>query len=163
MFFFLFGMGVGAALAYMLSTKQWDRWPEVLLGALLTFTVGLLGLLGAFAHTFRATETARMIGFPPGNPFQHEVAMANLAVGIVALLCYWIRGTYWIAATLVFAIYFLGCFVFHLIEYYFASNDAPYNIGAYIWYVDFFLPLFMLALLYINYRKKSPYQWGTEG
>jgi len=160
MFFFLFGIGIGAALAYMLSTKEWDRWSEVLLGALLTFTVGFLGLLGAFAHTFQATETARLIGFPPGNPFQHEVAMANLAVGIVALLSYWIHGSYWVAAAFFTSIYFFGCFIFHLIEYHFAGNDAPYNIGPYIWYTDLFLPLVLLALVYINYRKKSPYQWG---
>ena len=47
------------------------------------FNVGIAGLLGFYAHAFRAAETAASIGWQPGGPFQFEVACANLAFGLL--------------------------------------------------------------------------------
>jgi hypothetical protein len=41
---------------------------------------------GFFAHAFLADEVADSIGWPTGSPFQLEVAFANLALGILAVL-----------------------------------------------------------------------------
>jgi hypothetical protein len=50
--------------------------------------VGVAGsAIGAFfAHAFLADEVAESIGWPAGNPFQREVAFANLALGTLAVL-----------------------------------------------------------------------------
>src|SRR3954453_7078522 len=41
------------------------------------------------AHTVWADSTAVSIDWPTGNPFQTEVAVANLAIGVPGILCYW--------------------------------------------------------------------------
>jgi len=41
---------------------------ETFLLYLFLFCVGLQGLVAAYAHTFRAAETARQIGWAPGSP-----------------------------------------------------------------------------------------------
>ena len=40
-------------------------------------------------HTFAADEVAESIGWPTGNPFQTEVAVANLAIGTLGILSYY--------------------------------------------------------------------------
>ena len=64
------------------------RIAEILLLWLLVIAVGLGSILAFFGHTVFATSTAESIGWPAGNPFQTEVAVANLAFGIVGVLCY---------------------------------------------------------------------------
>ena len=55
---------------------------------LYVLAVGVAGsAIGAFfAHAFLADEVAESIGWPAGNPFQLEVAFANLALGTLAVL-----------------------------------------------------------------------------
>jgi hypothetical protein len=55
---------------------------------LYVLAVGVAGsaIGGFFAHVFLADEVADSIGWPAGSPFQLEVAFANLAIGILAVL-----------------------------------------------------------------------------
>ena len=55
---------------------------------LYVLAVGVAGsaIGGFFAHAFLADEVAESIGWPAGNPFQLEVAFANLALGTLAIL-----------------------------------------------------------------------------
>jgi hypothetical protein len=47
--------------------------------------VGVGGLVVSASHLFFAEATAEQIGFPVGNPFQFEVALANFAFAILSL------------------------------------------------------------------------------
>ncbi len=49
------------------------------------------GLIGFLGHTFKAQEIALKIGWQP-SPFQFEVAVANLAFGVLGILCLWQPG-----------------------------------------------------------------------
>src|SRR5215216_4271824 len=51
-------------------------------------------------HTVFASSTAASIGWPAGNPFQTEVAVANLAVGCLGVLCYWLKDNFWVATVI---------------------------------------------------------------
>jgi NAD(P)-dependent dehydrogenase (short-subunit alcohol dehydrogenase family) len=46
--------------------------------------LGVGGVFGFVGHTVYADIAAASIGWPPGNPFQTEVAVANLAIGSLA-------------------------------------------------------------------------------
>src|SRR6188472_3200481 len=61
---------------------------------LLFVYVGLMGLLTAYAHVFRPLETSASIGWSP-SPYEYEVGMADLTVGVLGILCLWIRGNFW--------------------------------------------------------------------
>ncbi len=121
---------------------------EVLLGYLLLFNVGLFGLLSAYGHVFMGPEIAAQIGWAAHSPFQFEIGMANLAFGVLGVLAFWIRGRFWDATLIGWAILLLGCFVGHLMNYYSTGDSAPYNVGVFLWFNDLFLPLFALGTLY---------------
>lgn len=121
---------------------------ETFLSYILFFNMGLMGFLAAYAHVFMGPETAKTIGWEPGSPFQFEMGMANLAFGVLGILSFWFRGSFWDAAIIGWSVLFLGCFVGHLMNYYIENNTAPYNIGPYIWFNDLLLPILVLMLLY---------------
>ncbi len=125
---------------------------EVLLLYLLVLLVGISGLMAGLAHIFLAQEVALKIGWQPGSPFQFEVAMADLAFGILGILCFWQRGGFWTATIIGYAIFLLGCAYGHVREAMVAGNFAPYNVGIMIWLNDVGLPVLLLALLWARGR-----------
>ena len=122
------------------------RIAEILLLWLLVIAVGLGSILAFFGHTVFAASTAESIGWPMGNPFQTEVAVANLGVGITGVLCYWIRGNFWLAAVISFAVFQLGAAAVHIQQIIVAQNYSPDNAGI-ILYTDIFTPLVLIGLL----------------
>lgn len=128
---------------------------ERLLGFILLFNLGIMSLLAAYMHVFMGPETAAMIGWEGGSPFQFEMGMANLAFGVLGVTAFWVRERFWVATIIGWSILFVGCFVGHVRDYYVNHNVAPYNIGLAIWMSDLFLPLFALVLLGMIRSKKS--------
>lgn len=145
----LFICAVTFTICHLSYKKEWlyPKSVETFLSYILFFNMGIMGLLGAYAHVFMGPETARSIGWEPGSPFQFEVGMANLAFGVLGILCYWFRNQFWDASIIGWGVLFLGCFVGHVINYYTENNTAPYNIGPYIWFYDLILPILVFALL----------------
>ena len=84
------------------------RVAEVLLLYLLVIFVGVGGLMGFLGHTFKARDIALKIGWQP-SPFQFEVAVANLAFGVLGILCIWQRRGFRTATGIGYAIFLLGC------------------------------------------------------
>ena len=130
-----------------------ERVLEVFLLWLLAVTVGAQGLFAFSGHAFRANQVAESIGFPPGNPFQFEVACANLAFGVLGILCIWRRGDFWTATALGSAIYLIGAGFGHIKEFIVNDNRAPNNSGP-ILYTDVLVPIVILALLYAYHRMR---------
>jgi hypothetical protein len=59
-------------------------------------------------HFFFADQVAESIGWAIGSPFQREVAFANLAEGILGLMCLKWRGSFWLATIVSYSIFFWG-------------------------------------------------------
>lgn len=151
----LFACALLCSICHITYKKEWyyPKSIETFLAYILFFNMGLMGLLGAYAHVFLGPETAKSIGWEPGSPFQFEIGMANLSFGVLGILSFWIRDRFWDACIIGWSVLFLGCFVGHVINYYTTHNTAPYNIGPYIWFYDLFLPLLVLTLFF--YLKSS--------
>lgn len=62
---------------------------------LLIIAVGAGALITGFMHVVHGPATAKMIGWPPGSPFQYEVGVADMAFGLIGVLCLFIRGNFW--------------------------------------------------------------------
>jgi hypothetical protein len=120
---------------------------EVILLYIFVFYVGIGGLFGAMAHTLWARETAIGIGWQPGSPFQFEIGMANLAFGVLGILCIWQRGKFWTATGIGVAVLFLGCTYGHVKDIIVHQNYAPYNAGVGIFFNDAVIPVIILILL----------------
>src|SRR5919206_396357 len=84
-------------LALDSTPRTRERVIDVFLLHLLVICHGLGGIFAFIGHKFRADETARSIGWPTGNPFQEEIAFANLGFGVLGLLCSRMRGSFWTA------------------------------------------------------------------
>src|SRR5215207_9375135 len=89
--------GAAVQLARSREPRTLGHASEVFLVWVLVVWVGIGAVLAFLSHTLLADETARAIGWPTGNPFQSEVAVANLVVGVLGILCYWIRGEFCLA------------------------------------------------------------------
>lgn len=144
-------------LAVSRTPRTTPRVLEVLLLWGFGFVVGFGGLVVTASHLFLADTTAEQIGFPAGNPFQFEVAMANLAFAVIGLLCLRYRDQFWNATAIGFAVFYLGAAAGHLDQYFAHGNDAPYNMGALI-YTDIAIPVVIAALLIAlrRYQHRHP-------
>ena len=125
------------------------RCVEVLLLYLLVIFVGLGGLIGFLGHTFKAQEIALKIGWQP-SPFQFEVAVANLAFGVLGIMCIWQRQGFRTATGIGYATFLLGCGYGHVRDMTLHGNFSPYNVGPVLWINDLAVPVVILFLLVVR-------------
>lgn len=152
-FYSIVGLGLlGAAihLFFDKEARERARILEILLLYLLPTSIGLMGLWAFVGHMFFSAKVASLIGWPSGNPFQKEIAFANLAFGTLGILCIWIRGNFWLATIVGQAILMWGAAGVHLHGIVVEKNYAPDNAGA-ILYLDILIPL-ILFILYVDLR-----------
>ncbi len=122
---------------------------EILLGRVLVTNVGLFGVIAFLLHFFRADATAKDLGWPPKNAFQMETAFADLAMGILGILCLLMGGDFWIATVIFATIYFSGAVITHLTELISRRNLAPLNSGFLLIY-EFLVPILLVTLLILS-------------
>ena len=150
--FLVLGLVVGAVHVYLdHQPRTKGRVAQIFLQWFLVITVGIGSIFFFIAHTVFADSTAASIGWPAGNPFQYEVALANLHIGVLGILCYWIRGNFWVATEIAFSIQWLGAAVVHIREIMVAANYAPNNAGL-TFYLDILIPVMLIALVVYYYR-----------
>jgi hypothetical protein len=155
--FLVLGLVVGAAHLYLDNQPRTKgRVAQIFLLWLLVIAVGIQGILAFIAHTVFADATAASIGWPAGNPFQSEVAVANLSVGVLGILCYWMRGSFWNATVIGFSVWWLGDAVVHIRSIVVSANYAPNNAGVTL-YMDILMPMILSALLvYYLHLNRQP-------
>ena len=114
---------------------------------LLVIGVGVWGVVNFLLHTVLADETAQKIGWPTGNPFQTEIAVSNLALGVLGLLCFFVasRG-FWTATVISLSVFYLGAAGVHIHEMVADGNFESGNAG-FPFVLDIALPLVLIGLL----------------
>ena len=128
---------------------------EVFLVWFLAIMVGVVGIWSFIGHTVFATQVAESIGWPPGNPFQTEVALTNLAFGVLGFLSVKIAGSFRLATIVGYTIFMVGAGIGHIYQYVVFSDTAPDNIGIPL-YLDFIIPLVLCILYYLAARGSGP-------
>lgn len=116
-----------------------------LLGWVLLLPIGVTGLWAGIAHVFIPHVAAAHIGWEV-SPFQYEVGMADLAVGITACLAFWRTWEFRAAAVCAASIFLLGDAIGHVRQMLAVGNFAPGNAGV-PFYMDIIAPLLAIALL----------------
>jgi hypothetical protein len=145
------GLIVGAVHVYLdKQPRTKGRVAEIFLLWILVITVGIGRVFFFISHTVFADTTAASIGWPAGNPFQSEVAVANLTIATLGILCYWIRGNFWVATVIAFCVQWLGAAVVHIRDIVVAANYAPNNAGLTL-YLDILMPVILISLLVYYY------------
>ncbi len=100
---------------------------EVMLLYLFTLGVAVGGLSGFFGHFFLSDFVAESIGWPPGNPFQLEVAFANLAIGTLGIVAVIRRDGFRDATLITVTVFGVGATIVHLMDIIETGNLAPGN------------------------------------
>jgi hypothetical protein len=146
---------IAAALEIRLRHVPFTRpaVSEVFLRWSLAINGGLAGIMGFLGHTLQADEIAQSIGWPTGNPFQFEVAVTSLAIGVLGCLCLRLRGDFWLATIIVMAVFLWGAAAGHIYQIVTAQNYAPGNAGA-VLYWDILVPLAQIGLLLLSREGK---------
>jgi len=142
-----------AHLGFSSRPRTRARVIHLLLLYALVLDVGVIGLVfGFIPHVFFADEAARLIGWPPGSPFQFEVGIHDGAWGLLGFLSLWIGGSFWIATGLGWSVFMLGATYGHIYQTLHEGNYAPYNFLTI--FPDGFIAVWLLVLLYLYCR------WG---
>ncbi len=115
---------------------------------LLFIYVGLMGVLTAYAHVFRPIETSASIGWST-SPYEYEVGMADLTVGVLGVLCAWLRGNFWLATAIANAVWLLGDAVGHVRQMVMNNNHAANNSGMFLVF-EIVTPLVILFLAFYD-------------
>jgi hypothetical protein len=126
--------------------KEMFRWVSLL-------AAGLVGLYAAVAHVFFPASSAAHIGWQP-SPFQFEVGMADLAMGVLGVLAFRAGLGFRTATTILVTICLWGDAVGHVRQMIVESNFAPGNAGPWFW-TDVLVPPIMLASLASLYRQSA--------
>ncbi|HQC12216.1 MAG TPA: hypothetical protein PKY15_02525, partial [Methanoregulaceae archaeon] len=108
--FFFPVLGACIALGHM----RWRRAHgvqalEIFLMWQLAIGLGAGLVYGGLGHLIFPDQVAESIGWPTGSPFQREVGMWDLALGIVGLLCLKFRNIgFWTATVIGTGIFYIG-------------------------------------------------------
>jgi len=127
---------------------------EIVLLYLFVFQIGVMCLLAYINHVFNGPAICKLIGWEPGSPFQYEVGMMNLGLGVLGILCIWYRKEFWLATAIIASVTMAGCGVGHVIEVVTRNNWSPYNAGIGIWIQTVLVPIALLTLVYF-YRRSG--------
>lgn len=148
------------ALSKRLRTRE--RVIHLLLLYALVLDVGIIGLpLGFVPHVFFPDQTAHLIGWKPGSPFQFEVGVHDGAWGVLGFLSLWIGGSFWIATGLGWSLFMLGATYGHVHQMLLEGNYAPYNFLTI--FSDGFIGVWLLVLVYLYHRWAGESRPGTRG
>jgi hypothetical protein len=139
-------IGVSIHLYLKREALTTARILEIILLWLLILFTGMTGVIAFLGHTFASEKIAAYIGWQAGSPFQLEVAVANLAMGVLGFSCIWLRGNFWIATVIAGTVWGFGTAFVHIREIIVHHNYAPGNAGI-VFYLDFLIPTIFIALL----------------
>jgi hypothetical protein len=144
---------IGAAVhAHRERHKGAGRTLEIFLVWWMVVAVGVAAIFGAMFHLFDGPSTAREIGYTNGDGgFQTEVGFADLAIGVLGVLCWRFRDGFLLAAVLAVSIAYLGDAYGHLHQEAIHDNHDPDNTGLLLW-SDFVAPLVAIGL-YAAWRR----------
>ena len=118
------------------------------LGWVLLLPIGVSGLWAGIAHVAFPEVAASHIGWQV-SPFQFEVGMADLAIGVTACLAFWRSWDFRAAAVCAASIFLLGDAIGHVRQMLVAGNFAPGNAGV-PFYMDIIGPLLAIVLLVLS-------------
>jgi hypothetical protein len=115
--------------------------------------VGLMGLLTAYAHVFRPVQTSASIGWST-SPYEYEVGMADLTVGVLGVLCVWFRGGFWLATAIANAVWLLGDAIGHIRQMMINNDHAANNSGIFL-YCEIVFPIVIVILALYDRRRSA--------
>ena len=142
---------VGFAAAEIVQLVQHGQaaFADASLANALTWLVGVNAWITGCGHLFFPNPIADAIGWPKGNPFQWEVGLAGLLIGILGVMAAGQDRGFQLATVIAFSVFYLGAAVGHVREMVRERNFSPGNAGFIFWY-DILAPAAVICLFVIT-------------
>ena len=102
--------------------------PLRLLDWLLLLSVGVETLWAGLFHVLAPQVAASSIGWQV-SPFQFEVGVADIAIGLVAIIAFWRSLAFKSAVVIYITLFYAGVAIGHVQQAILAQNFAPNNFG----------------------------------
>lgn len=109
------------------------------------FPLGMTALYAFALHAFFPELAAENIGWQ-SSPFQFEVAMANLSIGVIGVYSAFQGRGFRLATVMAATCLLWGCAVGHVYQMITQDNFSPGNAGSWF-YMDMFVPLILIICL----------------
>lgn len=142
-------MFAGAILA-ALVLKRPAYFPERLMDWLLLLSVGVMNLWAGLFHVFAPEMAAKSIGWQD-SPFQFEIGVSDIAIGIVAIASFWRSLEFKFAVVGYITLFYIGIAIGHVRQVVLTGNMASNNFGLLL--LITVATLIMLPILYRLTRK----------
>ncbi len=114
--------------------------------------LGINNLYYFVMHVFFGDITAAAIGWL-NSPFQYEVGIANLGMGLIAVMAFKASFDFRKAAVITNVCWLWGAAIGHVYEMLVKGSFVPGNSGSWFW-VDVFVPL-ILIFCFMKMRKPA--------
>jgi hypothetical protein len=126
---------------------------------LFLFPLGIQGVWAFVGHVFFPERSAAAIGWAT-SPFQYEVGVANLGLGLAAIYAAFRGFEARVAVGIAAACFLIGAGIGHVRDILATGNLAPGNAGP-IMVTDFLTPTAIVVLLILASGKKRPKSSST--
>jgi len=146
---------LGAALHLALSRRRRSSSflvVETLLLYLFVIYVGLMGVLTFVFHVFFSAQASSSIGWAP-SPFEYEVGIADLTIGVLGFLCIWFRENFWLATAIANFVWLEGDAIGHVRQMVEHGNHAANNAGLFLC-LEVIMPVVVLVLT-LSHRRTA--------
>jgi hypothetical protein len=141
-----------AAFIVAALTNRPARFSTRLLCWMLLLSVGVEETWAGLFHVFFAKVAASSIGWQV-SPFQFEIGVADIAIGVTAIASFW-RSLPFKAATVSYVtLFYAGVAIGHVREAVTAGDYAGNNFGSLL--LITVVKVFLLPALYLMARKKN--------
>ncbi|GAA1016228.1 hypothetical protein GCM10009551_104590 [Nocardiopsis tropica] len=141
------GASIGSVRHRDRALEIWQRWWLVVAAAGGSVWVGL-------SFLFAGDVMAEAIGFPAGNPFQFEIAFANVGFAFLAVIAAYRRPELRLALGLGYGIFLWGAAYGHVFQWFAHGDHQPGNTGG-ILVFDIGVPLLIVILALVARQGQS--------
>ena len=143
---------ISAVLTWQRRGRPGNSFADRLLNWLLLLSLGALGIYTFVGHVFFPNYSAEHIGWED-SPFQYEVGIADLTVGVLGVLAFWGNFSFRLAAAIAGIVWYWGDAVGHVRQIVVANNYAPGNAGPWFW-TDVLVPIVLLVCMIVIWNRQ---------
>lgn len=119
----------------------------------LLLSLGLQGVYTFVLRVFFPSYSAEHIGWAV-SPFQYEVGIADLTVGVLGIIAFWGDFSFRAAAAISGIVWYGGDAIGHVRQMIVADNFAPGNAGPWFW-TDVLVPIVLLACMIVIWKRRK--------
>ena len=134
-----------------------SRIIEIFLLQIIYIGITFFSFRGFIGHTVLANTVAEDIGWIIGSPFQYELAVYHLGMGVIGMVSLWKRDSIWIGLVYAKSIFLFGAAGVHIWDIIANQNFSHGNFGTILFLNDLILPITAIVMLHLHlkFQKKT--------